>query len=186
MATHELSGGAAAIDRLSKELRLRAERALVSAAERGRGVIVNQIIPGRTPSPVDRGVYRAGWRAGPIKGGAEIWNGEVHAAFVERGVRAGSVKIGRAMIQALAEWAVRKGLVRGKKGGRGRLYVRERIGAGSHRVMNPEAIAVAWAIAKAMKRKGIFGQTGLRVLEELMTAHMPKIVGEEFRREVGR
>jgi site-specific recombinase XerC len=136
---------------------------LYSAALRGVQVIVTQIIPARTPQPVDRAVYRSGWRVSPAQGGADIENLEPHAAFIEDGVRAANVKIGRAMIEALSEWVVRK-----------RIASRD------------EALSVAWAIAKAMQRRGIFGRRGLGILRELVEQHLDGIVREEVSREVDR
>jgi hypothetical protein len=147
-----------------------AERGLYSAALKGVQLIVGQIIPSRTPQPVDRGVYRAGWRAVQETGGARIENVEPHADFIEFGVRAGNVKVGAAMLRALAAWAERKGLA--KKGGGG--------------------MQVAWAIAGAMKKKGIFnsqGRNGLGILRELVEkpenlfAIIEKEIAKEIRKE---
>lgn len=160
------------IERLGPKLRATVGRALFSAAIRGVQVIQTQIIPRRVPQPVDRGMYRAGWRSAPIADGesvigGELWNGEPHAAFVEAGVRAQNVKPGHAMITALAEWARRKGL---------------------DGTDTPEgARQVAWAIARAMMRRGIFNKgRGMGILRELMTRRMPAIIREEIRREAGR
>src|SRR5690606_17517704 len=71
-----------------------------------------------------------------------------------------NVKIGAAMIKALTEWVLRKGI------------------AGDER----EATGIAWAIAKDMQKRGIFRQRkggGLGVLQELMKRHMPKIIKQE-------
>jgi hypothetical protein len=145
---------------MGKRLRSAAIKGLRSAALRGVAIIVSEIIPSRVPQPVDRGIYRAGWKAMPLGGknpGAVIYNLEPHAALIEYSVRAANVKVGRAMIAALAEWARRKGFE------------------------DPER--AAWGIAKKMKERGIFGQTGLGVLREL-NKRLPAIVREEVTREV--
>lgn len=142
--------------KLAGRQREAALRGLRSAAMRGVQLVVAEIIPSRTPQPVDRGVYRAGWRWEPTPEGAVVENLEPHAAVVERGARSTNVKPGRQMIAALQEWARRKGLE------------------------DPES--AAWAIARAMQRRGIFGD-GLRVLAEL-NERLPAIVEEEVGREL--
>lgn len=150
-------------EELGKRWRKAAILGLQSAAARGVQDIITRIIPSRTPQPVDRGIYRAGWRFYPAPDGAVIECFEPHAVFIEDGVRAGNVKIGRAMIRALAEWVVRKGIV----------------GA-------DEAESAAWAIAKAMKRRGIFGKQGMGVLRELVDQYLPNYIDEEVAREIER
>jgi len=145
---------------MGKRMRSAAIKGLRSAALRGVQIIITEIIPSRVPQPVDRGLYRAGWKQMPIGGkspGDVIYNHEPHAMLVDRGVRASNVKIGRAMIAALAEWAKRKGFE------------------------HPES--AAWGIAKKMKERGIFGQTGLGILA-LLNARLPEVVREEVTREI--
>src|SRR5690606_17821325 len=84
--------------RLPPRIAKAAHQGLVLAALRGVQVIVTQIIPARTPAPVDRGIYRAGWRVDIRGQQVFIENIEVHAAFIEYGVRPENVKIGAAMI----------------------------------------------------------------------------------------
>ena len=142
-----------------------ARRGLLSAAMRGVQIIKTQIIPARSPQPVDRGVYRSGWDARVTPDGADIFNPELHAAFIEHGVRAENVKAGKRMIAALAEWTVRKGIAHSYE----------------------EGTQIAYAIAGAMKKRGIFnrfGRGGLGILRELVEQHMPKIVREEVSREL--
>jgi hypothetical protein len=145
-------------------LRAAVVRGLHSAALRAVQVVVTQIIPSRSPQPVDRGVYRAGWRAVLLPDGADVENLEPVAPLVEDGVRAANVKPGRAMIRALASWVVRKGLA------------------------SPEdAEHVAWAIAKTMQVRGIFGRgQGLGILRELVDRRLDAIVREEVEREIAR
>jgi hypothetical protein len=151
---------------LQPRLRAAAVRGLWSAAARGVQTIVGEIIPARVPEPFDRGTYKAGWRAVNEPDGALIQNLEPHAAHIELGVRAANVKIGAKLIQALASWAERKGLV--KKGG---------------------GVRIAWAIAKTMRKRGIFnrdGKQGLGILKQLVERDLDKIVAEEIDREVAR
>lgn len=145
-------------------LREAAIRGVQAAAARCIQVIVTKIVPSRSPQPVDRGVFRAGWKWLPISMGAEIFNTEPHAAFIEHGVRASSVKPGGAMIRALAEWVVRKRLATGA-----------------------EAISVAWRIAKTMRKRGIFnGGQGFKILDELKREHARPLIREEVAREIAR
>lgn len=143
-----------------------AERAILSTALKVVQNITTAIIPAFPRPPVDRGAYRAGWRAKPIARGAEIVNTLPHASIIEYGARAQNVKIGKAMIDALAAWVRRKGIVRGR-GKQSKL----------------DALQVAWAIARAMQKKGIYGPRGLRVLEKALKG-VPSILNDEFKREM--
>lgn len=147
-----------------KQYRAAAELGLFSAAMRAVQVIQTVIIPSRSPSPTDRGHYRAGWRFQRVKGGAEIFNDDPTAVFVEEGVRGENVKPGFAMLNALAEWCLRKGLA-------------------SDLI---EAKGVAWAIAKSMQKKGIFnrGSKGLGIMKELVETRLGQIAMEEVEREI--
>lgn len=171
MSEIDLKLAGPAIKKLTAQARAKVGRALYSSAMRGVEVIQTQIIPSRVPQPVDRGVYRAGWKSGPINAGGavvggELWNSEVEAAFIEGGVRPENVRIGRAMLAAISEWAMRKGFAPNQK----------------------EAMSMAWAVAKAMKRRGIFNRPGpgLGILHELMTRLMPKIIEDEVTAELRR
>lgn len=153
----DLKDAGAYFERLGEAQRQAAIRGLRSAAARGVQIVQSEIIPSKTPQPVDRGVYRAGWRWTPVPGGAVVENAEPHAAFVEYGVRASNVRVGRAMLAALQEWARRHGF--------------------------EDPLGAAWAIARAMQRRGIFG-AGLGVLRELNERLRGGLVAEEVRREV--
>lgn len=120
---------------------------LIAGAVRVQGIILNEVIPAEERQPVDRGAYRAGFRVEPTDDGADIINTSPHAPFIEFGVRAENVKTGPAMVKALEEWVVRKGIA-----------TRE------------EAASVAYAIAVSMKRKGIFAKgKGLRIMAKAMS-----------------
>lgn len=153
-----LRDAGAYFDRKSEAMRAAARRGLVSAAHRGVAVVVSELIPAAVPQPVDRGLYKAGWRAVETDDGAAIENPEPHAALIEGGVRASAVKVGRAMIAALAEWA------------------------GRHGFEEPER--AAWAIARKMQERGIWGQRGLGILAKLNDRLRGGIVAEEVRREL--
>jgi hypothetical protein len=155
-------------EKLGVDFPAAAKRGLVSAANEGLQVILTQIIPSRSPVPNDMGLYRTGWKVDSSEpaDGATIYNDEPHAVFIEEGVRSGNVRIGRAMLDALSAWAVRKGLAE----------------AGE------DALEVAWAIARAAQSRGFFEMTGLGVLRELVEQHLPGLiernVADELRRVV--
>lgn len=183
-------------DFLQEEIREAAERALLATAMRVVAEIVNVVIPAQPRQPVDRGAYRAGWHARKTDGGALITNSLPYASIIEFGARAENIKIGRKMIEALTAWILRKGLV--KKGGSD---------DASKKKATDEATAMAWAIAKAMKKRGIFNppsppprrglggvvqrlfgskpKGGLRVLEQAMEK-ADEFFEAELRRELGR
>lgn len=141
-----------------------ARRAALSAGIRLVGHVQTTVIPGEPRPPVDRGVYRGAWHARPAPHGADVVNTTSYAPVIELGARAEHIKIGRKMIDALAEWAKRKGL-----DGKGK-----------------DPRSVAWAIAKSMARRGIYnGGKGLRILEKAMRL-APKFLGEELAREMKR
>lgn len=161
-------------DKLRKHLGDRFEKAALAAVQGAALLvvedIVTNIIPNESPPPVDRGIYRAGWRAQPTKEGANIVNNTPHAVFVEHGVRAANVKPGRKMIDELAKWAKRKGMVKGK--GKG---------------VADKARSIAFAIARNMQKRGIFnrGGEGLRILEKAMRdidKHMSREIGAAIKK----
>ena len=149
------------------KMRKAALRGLLSAAMRLHQTIVTQIIPARSPQPVDRGVFRAGWRAYlTTEGGQEcaiIENRELHAAVIEHGVRASNVKGGRRVRAILAEWALRKQFVGSRA----------------------EANAFAFNLLRKMKRRGIFnGGQGFGILKEATEVYAPRFLPEEVAREL--
>lgn len=157
-------------DRFEKAKRL----GCYSAANRLLQMIVTDIVPSTKPwPPVDQGAYNAGWAMEPVTNGVLLYNAAPHAPVIEWGARAENIKIGRKMIDALAEWVVRKGLL-GK-------------GAGSiqDRSEDQEAQSMAWAIAQNMRRRGIFNHDseGLRIAEQA-SKRAPAIVVEEIRAEL--
>ncbi len=151
-------------------------KGLVSAGFRLLGVIQNEIIPSLKPPPIFDGAYRAAWKVETVKDGSEVYNDMPYAPVIERGAKAENIKPGRAMIDALAEWARRKGLTGHAPG--------ERSSADAYAASR----SIAWAIARAMQKKGIFnrdGKEGLRVAEKAAVKGR-EFVEEEVREEVRR
>lgn len=171
-----LADAPAWITRLEKSLDHAAERGLVSAAHRLVNVIVTEIIPAEPRVPVDRGIYRGAWRVRPQgRRAVLVANDSPHAVFIEDGVRGQNVKPGRAMIEALAKWAVRKGIA---GAGNGRDAKGRYVGA------TVDSMRIAWAIAKSMQKKGIFdGGKGLKIAAKA-ARRAPKILEEEVRAEI--
>ncbi len=143
-------------------------KAILGTATRIVQHINADIIPNTQPfQPVDRGIYRAGFkvlRQGPKN--VFIVNTVPHAKFIEFGVRPANVKIGRDMITALTSWVKRKGL-----GASSSIKTKK-----VRKASTSEATSMAWAIAMNMKKKGIFagtgkgifGHSGLQVLQRAM------------------
>ncbi len=162
-----LSKASAQFEGLKEEMKAAAWQGLVAAGARGLQTLLIEIIPKRSPQPVDRGVFRAGWKLRIGSDYVEIYNDELEAEFIENGVRASNVKIGARMIAALAEWSIRKGVTSSPK----------------------EAIGFAWAVAKAMQKKGIFnrdGKSGLGILRELVEWHLDNIIEQEVLKALGK
>jgi hypothetical protein len=177
----DLSQSAKMMEQLAPRIREAAIRGVRRAAARGLQVVVTRIVPSRHPPPVDRGVYRAGWKLESLHNGAAIYNDTPHANFIEYGVRASSVRIGRSMIDALTEWVRRKGIGGGAtKAGKTR------------RPSESQAREIAWAIARRAQSKsglaffaGPRGD-GFRVLRELSEQHLPAIIREEVAAEIAK
>lgn len=153
-----------------------AKKGLVSAAERTAEYITTDVIPESKPSPPeDKGIYKAGWKAAPHPEGAIVFNDVPYASVIETGAKAQNIFIGQAMIKAIAEWVRRKGI--------GDRTVTSKNGV--TRVVKAsvtEATSIAWAIAKSMQKKGIFGD-GLKVFERA-SQKIPDFIREEVKREI--
>jgi hypothetical protein len=105
----------------------------------------------------------------PKKWGAEVANAVPHGLFIEHGVRAKNVKPGRKMIDALAAWVKRKGIV-----------------AGRGRNVAAQARGVAFAIAQSMRRKGIFNRgKGFGILKRALLP-VQKYIQRELKREMAK
>lgn len=162
---------------LEGKMRKAAMRGLLSAGHRLVGVIQNEIIPREERIPVDRGIYRAGWRVRKVEGGVLVYNGTPAAAIIEDGARAENIKIGRKMLDALTEWIIRKGFIKTVK-------TRDDAGRFTNAKRDAEARQLAWAIAQSMKKKGIFNKgQGLKILAKARR-RLPQLIVEEVKREI--
>lgn len=164
-----LSKAARQFELLGEDIRKAAFRGLQLAGARALQKLVTQIIPRRLPPPVDRGLFRAGWKLKVGEGFVEIYNDEPHAAFIEEGVRAKNVRPGRQMLEAVASWVRRKGLADSPA----------------------EVLKVTWAIVNAMKKRGIFNNSGpykngLGVLRELVEFFVDDLVEAEVLAAIGK
>jgi|SRR5580693_3824810 hypothetical protein len=177
MAVYDLKTADQWLNVVSITMKEAALRGLNAAAQRTVNHIQTEVIPACVPEPVARGVYKAGWHVVQLHNGAEVVNTVPQAAFIEYGVRAENVKIGRGMIDALAEWVRMKGIggkVTVSKGGLRKVK----------KATLDEARAIAWAIAKSMQKKGIFnGGQGFKVLEKAGKM-IPRFIREEVVREL--
>lgn len=152
------------IKMLEGKRRQAARRGLISAGHQMVSVIQNEIIPSEPRVPVDRGIYRGAWKVKPEEWGALVWNSAPHAPIVEDGARAENVKVGRAMIDALTEWVLRKKLATDQT----------------------EARHVAWAVAQSMKRNGIFDMgKGLKIMAKA-ARRLPEMIVKEVTAELKR
>lgn len=164
MAVYELKAAPSLFDRVARNLRGAAERGLYSAAVRSVALLQTQEIQAASPRPVDRGIYRAGWRAQKLKGGAAFFNAVPWAVYIERGVPGANVVISRAAVKAVSEWAQRK------------------LGLDA-----AASVDAAWGILKAAKRRGLFARgEGLRVMEKYVRERLPRVMAEEVAREIAR
>jgi hypothetical protein len=147
------------------------------AAARCVQTIQTVIIPARTPQPVDRGIYRAGWKIEPLDNGAAFYNDSPVAAIIEHGVRASNIKIGRKLLAALAAWVIRKGLV-----------LRMKNDAHGTATQNA-AMSMAWAIAKkAAAGKGFhnrFSGGGQQIMSDCNLRYTGEYVVAEVTRAIG-
>lgn len=154
------------------------QKALFATAQRLVTVVVTEIIPNEEHPPVDRGLYRAGWRIKKGPSSVTIFNATPAAGHIEWGVRASHVKPGRAMIASLAAWVKRKGLGAS-------------LSIKTHKVRKAsgkEATNIAWAIAKSMQKKGIFNRgvtSGLSILGKAVL-RFDRIFREEFKRALAQ
>jgi hypothetical protein len=103
---------------ITARIRMGVRKGALSAGQRTLQLIQGKLIQECQPHPpVDRGLYRAGWQVhGDLVTTPLIISNKVpYAPIIEYGARASNIKIGRAMLTALAEWAQRKGLTGGRK-----------------------------------------------------------------------
>lgn len=157
-----------------------AKRAILATAHRMVQHIITVVIPREPRQPVDRGAYRAAWKAIKDPRGAIVYNGIPYGGIVEDGARAENVKISRAMIIALTGWVMRKGI--GKRGPRPKGQTRAQAKVARYQ----EAQRIAWAIAMGMKKHGIFNRGhGLKILEKALKI-VANAFAQELKTEIGR
>jgi hypothetical protein len=173
---YKLEDSDAFVNVLASGLREAAKKGLLSAANRTVSHIQTNVIPSTAPMPVDRGIYKAGWRAEMTEDGAVVFNDTPYASVIENGGMAKNIRIGPAMILAITEWVIRKGIgssmATNKKG--------------TTRVVKAtvtEATKIAWAIAKNMQAKGLFKGKGLKVLYRAEPM-IPEFIRQEVVREL--
>lgn len=173
----DLKNAGAYIGALPDHHRNLAISALRIAAAHCVQTIQSVIIPSRNPQPVDRGIYRAGWKVDSIPEGAVFYNDSPIAAIVEHGVRGSNVKIGRKMLAALAEWVVRKGMVKKIAGGV------------QNTAQTNAAMSIAWAIAKAAAAgRGFhnrYSDGGQQIMSECNVRFTNEYVRDEIQRAIG-
>lgn len=190
-----LSEAGAWVARLGRSMPEAAHRGLVSAAHRLAGHMKVQDLP------LDRGTMRAGWQAEKTDDGAAVFNKTIEATLVEGGVRPENVKVGKKMIDALTEWARRKGVGTKQAQGKKRSFVDFASGnlgskAGKARVTQVvwrrvrasegELRSIAWGIAKSIQKRGLFEPEngGLRPLEKETRRMGPEFVRQEVLRSI--
>lgn len=190
-----LSRAGAWMRNIGKVMPETAKRGLYSAGLRLVGYLKTQ-----DTLPRDRGVYRAGWKCDREDYGAVVYNDAYHALFIEGGVRAQNVKVGRKLIDALAEWAKRKGIGTRQVGtkrtskatvgkGKGRLKLESTTVVWRRVKPSDEVLrGIAFAIAKNFQKRGIFkpDQGGLRPLAIASNVVAPQFIRDEVAREIKR
>lgn len=178
---------------LAKQMQAAALKGLYSAALRGKQLLVTREIPSKTPPPVDKGIYKAGWQVEKLPKGAAIYNAVPYAAAIEDGVPAGNVVLSTKFQIALAEWLQRHGGARRStplkagSGGGGQRPKVNRTGtaqdpaAARMQSVSPALWASAGAVMHALKRRGIFKRgAGLQVLGDFAKSGLPAVIREEM------
>jgi hypothetical protein len=122
----DLNQAAGAVGSLRKQLYDAQVKGCLAAAIKSVAYIKAVIIPASKPfPPVDLNNYLRAWHFEPLPNGAAVFNKSkppfVPAGVIEWGIRSGAKTsaVGRA---AIAEWALRKGLVKTEKEARGFAY----------------------------------------------------------------
>jgi len=93
---------------LAKQMQAAALKGLYSAVLRGKQLLVTREIPSKTPPPVDKGIYKAGWQVEKLPKGAALYNAVPYAAAIEEGVPGANVVLSYKFQTMLAEWVRRK------------------------------------------------------------------------------
>lgn len=117
------------------------------------------------PPPVNKGVYRAGWRAQKLPNGAAYYNSVPYARYIEWGVPQENVVSSLKAIKAIAEWA------RVKFGG----------------LEEKQALNVAYAIMASLKKKGIFKRgEGLKIMTKYNQTKLNAVIRREVTAEIDK
>jgi len=149
---------------LPQKLRTAALKGLYSTALKAKQDIVAVEIPAVDPSPVNKGVYKAGWQVEKLPNeGAAFYNSVPYAKYIEWGVQPMNVVTSLKAIQAIAEWA------RKKLGG----------------LDEKQALSVAHAIMTNMKKHGIFKQgKGLLIMTSYVDNKLSGVILREVEAEM--
>lgn len=169
------------LDRILLQHKQATINGIQAAVIRLHQIILTVYIPMTNPNPVDRGLYRAGWTVDLLPNGAKLRNYVPWALFIEYGVLPKNVKASKKMIQALAEWILRKGFARkmvmDKKSGKPTMI----------KDKDAQALAMAYAISTIMKKKtGIHGKTGRKILEKCIGSFWYSMLEAEVQRELNK
>ena len=70
-------------------------------------LVVQRLVDGEHPPPVDRGTYRRSFHVADVEGGVSVYNDAPHAPVIEGGRRPGSRM---PPVDVIAEWVRRKGI----------------------------------------------------------------------------
>lgn len=148
---------------MHQKLRKAMEKGLYSAALRAVQEIQTKGIPDAKPTPIDKGIYKAGWKVKKIPEGAIVYNAVPYAAAIEYGVSSANVHVSKKFAAVLTEWVQRK------------------LGGASA----AKAKQMAWAIMYSLKRKGIFNNgNGFRILEKYNNTRADIVIREECEKEI--
>jgi hypothetical protein len=122
--------------------------------------ILQRLISGENPQPVDRGKSRREFHVDDIPNGVAVYNSSPYWAIIEEGRRAGSRM---PPLQLIAEWVLRKGI--------GRQYGPDQKGAAkvSGAISPAQARGIAFTIARAIARRGLRAHHILARMEQELT-----------------
>jgi hypothetical protein len=138
-------------------------RGLISAGLRMIQEIVTREIPARVPMPVDRGVYRAGWKLDSTSEIA-VFNDVLYADKIEGGIQPGELQRTPELLEQITAWVGRKQLAQ----------------------QGQSARAVAWRIVSALIRNGVYNRgEGLGIMAAVVNdGRLDSFIQEECAAEV--
>jgi hypothetical protein len=137
---------------MTKERHAAAVQAVRMTMKTRGRIVVSEEIKATKPAPFDRGNYDRSWKASDIPNGGRLASSSPYASTIDDGRRPGTLP----NVQALVGWAKRHGME------------------------NPKS--AAWAIAIAIKRRGIpakhvFARAKVRLIEACRAAARLAISG---------